>query len=247
MKGTLKKTAVQLVTEFSVPLIISIVWTTYVLWGKDATVQSVGANFGGAFFFISWISGQFFRVRKQASVEDSFGSVGERLNHLVDELETKTQHMIGYITGGDSHLYFMPVLGEGNKIQWIACHCGDYPLHQVTVRIVDLEILLGYYKPEGHKDCDSRHDIGEIHFGSNFMLGENVIGDRQRCSFNIFTYARNGKFLQEVRFEKVGDALLKALRITNVDGNVIREEIDPNFPLDAEGKVEWDRYETQWE
>ncbi|AZE35220.1 hypothetical protein C4K06_2187 [Pseudomonas chlororaphis subsp. aureofaciens] len=247
MKGTLKKTALQLVTEFSVPMIISIAWTSYVLWGKELTVQSIGANFGGAFFFVSWMSGQFFRVRKQASVEESFGSVEKRLNHLIDELETKSQHMIGYITGGDSHLYFLPLQSVGNKIQWLACHSGEYPLHQVTVRIVDLEILLGYYKPEDQQGFDVRHDLGEIHYGANFALGENAIGDRQRLSFNIFTYARNGKFLQEVRFEKVAGVLLKALRITRSGGEVVREEIDLNFPLNAEGKVVWDRYETQWE
>jgi len=238
--GISNKTALQLFKEFRIPFLMATGWTIYVVWGQKFSVESTLANFGPAFFLASWMTGQFFRVRKQAGVEASLGTVEKRLNHLVDELETKSQHMISYITGGDSYLYFLPLHVVGNKIMWVACHSGEYPLHQATVRIVDLEHMLRSFKPDIPRDCATTHNLGDIHYGTNIPLGENEIGNRDRYSFNIFTYARNGKFLQEIRFENVEGTVLTALRITGPSG-VVREEIHPDFPVNAEGQVVWDR------
>ena len=238
MFGISKKTLLQLVREFWIPFLAASGWTIYSVWGQDVTVKSVLANFGPSFFLASWMTGQFFRVRKQAGVETSLGKVESRLNHLIDELEAKTQHMIGYITGGSSYLYFMPLQVQGNKIMWIACHSGEYPLHQVTVRVVDLERLRNGNRRKRSLDFESTHKLGDVHRGTNLPLCENDIDGRDELSFNIFTHARNGKITQETQFVRVEGKLLTALRITGSMG-IMREEVDPNFPRNEQGKIAW--------
>lgn len=240
MLGFSKKTWIQLVKEFCIPFLVATGWTVYVAFGQDVTFQNIIGNFGPSFFLASWATGQFFRVRKQAGVEQSLGNVEKRLNHLVDDLESKSQHMINYLTGGDSYLYFLPLHAEGGKIVWLARHIGEYPLHQVSVRIVDIEYLLRTFKPDGARNFAQTRNLGEVHQDTNVSVGENEIGDRAEYSFNIFTHARNGKFVQEVRFKKIDGVVLTALRITGPSG-VFLEEIDPKFPVDADGKVVWDK------
>ncbi|AMT90122.1 hypothetical protein AYO71_22180 [Pseudomonas koreensis] len=237
--GISKKTVLQLVREFWIPFIISVAWTTYAVWGPDVTVKNIISNFGSSFFLASWLTGQIFRIRKQAGVEASFGSVEQRLNHLVGELETKTQNMISHITGGDSYLYFFPVSLVGTKVLWVAVHKGQYSLLQVKITITDVEMLKGSFKPQGVKDFISHHQLGDFHKGTTQRVADSEFGARERFSFKIVTYSRNGTYEQETRFVKVGDGMQYALRITGPSG-VVYQECQRSFPLNANGQVGWD-------
>ena len=229
----------QLVREFWIPFLVSVAWTTFAVWGPDVTVQNIISNFGSSFFLASWLTGQIFRVRKQAGVEASFGSVEQRLNHLVGELEAKTQSMISYITGGDSYLSFFPVSFGGTKILWIAIHKGNYSLPQVKVTITDVEILKGKFKPQGDERFVKKHELGDFHRGTNQRVGDSEVGTRERFSFRIATFSRNGTFVQEIRFVRLNGGLHYASRITGPLGPV-HEEIQRDYPLNSEGRVDWD-------
>lgn len=238
MFGISKKTVRQLVKEFWVPFLVSTLWTIYVVWGSTVTVKDVISNFGSSFFLASWLTGQLFRVRKQAGVEDSFGSVEQRLNHLVDQLESKTENMISHITGGDSYLHFFPVIFVGSKILWVAIHKGQYSLQQVNVTITDVEKLNGSFKAQGILDFTAKHKLGDVHCGMNQKIAENDVGDRDRFSFKIVTHARNGTFEQETRFARVNGAMRVATRIKGHSG-IVHEEANPDFPGYAEGTIDW--------
>jgi len=237
--GISKKTMLQLVREFWIPFLVSVAWTTYSVWGPEVTVKNIISNFGSSFFLASWLTGQIFRVRKQAGVEASFGSVEQRLNHLVGELEAKTQSMISYITGGDSYLYFFPVSFGGTKILWIAMHKGDYSLPQVKITITDVEMLKGSFKPQGEAQFSKKHELGDFHRGTTQRVGESEVGSRERFSFRIATFSRNGTFVQETRFVRLNGALHYASRVKGPSGPV-HEEIQRDYPLNSEGRVDWD-------
>lgn len=240
MFGISKSTVQQLVKEFRIPLVVATAWTTYAVWGPDVSFKGTISTFGTSFFLASWMTGQIFRVRKQAGVEKSFGSVEQRLNDLINELESKTQSMISHITGGDSYLHVLPVSFFGSKILWVAIHKGRYSLQQVRVSITDVEMLKGSFKPQGQMDFITKHQLGDVHCGMNQKFAENDFGDRTRFSFKIVTHSRNGKFEQETRFVKVDGALRVALRINGPSGT-IHEEVDPDFPVNNEGKVDWNK------
>ncbi|AHL36908.1 hypothetical protein CD58_18240 [Pseudomonas brassicacearum] len=240
MFGISKSTVQQLVKEFRIPLVVATAWTTYAVWGPEVSFKSIISTFGTSFFLASWMTGQIFRVRKQAGVEKSFGSVEQRLNHLVNELESKTENMISHITGGDSYLHFFPVSFVGTKILWIAIHKGQYSLQQVNVTITDVEKLSGSFRAQGILDFTAKHKLGDVHCGMNQKIAENDVGDRDRFSFKIVTHARNGTFEQETRFARVNGAMRVATRIKG-DSGVVHEEIHPEFPGYAEGKIAWDK------
>ncbi len=233
-----KKTVLQLVKEFWIPFLVSVVWTTYAVWGPDVTVKESISNFGSSFFLASWLTGQIFRVRKQAGVEASFGSVEQRLNHLLGELEAKTQNMVSHITGGDSYLHFFPVHFVGTKILWVAFHKGGYSLPQVKISITDVEMLNGSFKPQGALDHVNKFELGDFHQGTSQRVADSEIGTRERFSFKIVTHSRNGTYKQDTRFVRVDGVIRFALRITGPSG-IVHEQIQSGFPVNAEGKVDW--------
>jgi hypothetical protein len=236
--GISKKTVLQLVKEFWIPFLVSVVWTTYAVWGPDVSVKDSISNFGSSFFLASWLTGQIFRVRKQAGVEASFGSVEQRLNHLLGELEAKTQNMVSHITGGDSYVLFFPVDFVGTKILWVAFHKGDYTLPQVKVSITDVEMLTDRFKYESALYVN-KFELGDVHRGLNQTVADSEISTRDRFSFKILTHSRNGTYKQDTRFVRVDGVLRFALRITGPSG-IVHEQIQSDFPVNAEGKVDWD-------
>lgn len=240
MLGISNKTALQLFKEFRIPFVVAAAWTIYVVWGQKFSIEKSLSSFGPAFFLASWMTGQFFRVRKQAGVEASLGTVEQRLNHLVEELETQSQKMISHITGGDSYLYFLPLHILNGKVTWVAFHNGKYPLHRPTVKVVDVERLKGFFTSDGSQDFITTHELRDFYPGSNQSVGNSEVGNRSRYSFDISTVTRNGKFLQETRFETVEGTVRAAWRITGPSG-VVREQIHADFPRNAEGNVDWKR------
>lgn len=237
MIGISKQTFLQLVKEFRIPFLAAAGWTTYAVWGPEVSFKNVIETFGTSFFLASWMTGQIFRVRKQAGVEASFENVEQRLTHLVSDLEIKTQKMINHITGGDSYLYFFPAHFIDTKILWVAIHKGQYPLQQVMVSIVDMEHFNSVFTSRDHT---TNYQIGDFHCGTSKTIGENETGDRDRFSFNITTHARNGKFTQQTQFDKIEGSTRIAIRIKGPSG-VIYEEVHPDFPVNAEGNVDWDK------
>lgn len=69
------RTLKQILSEFWLPLLAAICWTAYVLWSKPIDLKAVISGFGPAFFLASWMTGQFFRIRKQEKVQSGLSSV----------------------------------------------------------------------------------------------------------------------------------------------------------------------------
>jgi hypothetical protein len=240
VKGTLKMTALRLLEEFSVPLIISIAWTTYVLWGKEVTVQSVGANFGGAFFFVSWMTGQFFRVRKQAGVENSLLAVERRIQAVTDRLEIQTKEFVGHVTGGSSYCYMQVGRQGGNSTIWFLIHGGGdpYPMYAVSARVVDLDTLKDDIA-QGRMN-DRTFNVGEVSPGIARPLEQFDLGPADSRSFNVFFTARNGFSTQVIRFRRVNGAWLCATQVENRLGIIVHSNIDNDYPRNEAGDVDWD-------
>lgn len=229
-----KKTAKQLLKEFWIPGLLAISWTTYVTWGT-VTVQSALTNLGPSFFLAAWLTGQVFRVRKQAGVETSLQGLEGRLTELVDTVEAETKELLNHMNGGDSFCILKPFAGFS---RWIVLHHGDYHLRELTLTMRDLDAdqqFAGSVPPPFQVA-----NLGMLFKGvGKHCFEANIDGGGECRRFNVYFDAANGRFDQSLVLKKMGpERWVTASRVTrNVDGQrvILLEEIDPDFPLDPDG------------
>lgn len=239
----------QIIKEFWLPLLLSIAWVLYNIYetedNKTWSVQKVVNVFGPTFFLLSWLTGQFFRVKKQTKVEDSFGTMEARFKELLSEVESKTNEMIGHISGGNSFPYFQigTISNSTNLGLLMAIHKGEHPLYDVNARIVDLQ------KFERIKQNLTLASIGSTE--TNIAVGNLIpshasiiqqwhIENEPEQSYNIFSTARNGNFTQLLRLKKINGNWISASKVTNRENEILHEEIGTDYPRDDEGNVCWE-------
>ncbi len=234
----------QLLKEFFLPLLIAGGWTLYSLRTIDATIVSAVTVFGPAFFLISWLVGQFFRVKKQVGVEKSLGDVEtrlttlstklgdveKRLEKLTKNLESNVEDLIGNLNGGDSFCYLYPNENEGKKRFWMLRHCGRFPMYKFHMRLVDVGSLGKLVEESFYHD--------EILIGSKSLFSsipKNYTGYQE---INVFFQSRNGKYYQEIRFATIDGIELCAYRVSK-DYETWLQVLPENFPLSVEDKKDW--------
>lgn len=235
----IRKTVRQLLREFWLPFILAVAWTTYAFWNKEPSVPAVVGVLGPAFFLVSWMTGQFFRVRKQEGVQTSLGVLEQRLEAIVGQLEHATREITAYTIGGDSWCYFAISMRDGDdRSVWIAMHQGTYPLYNVSAHIVDLAAFDVGLKIGDLSAGDSYEQIGDLIAHQARMVRTVDLGSGDARDFNVFFSARNGFFTQLIRLRQVGTRWSRATVVTANDGRTVLEEIDHDYPRDAAGKPE---------
>lgn len=190
----------QLLKEFWLPFFLSVLWVTYNVYsgsGEAWDAKRVVNIFGPTFFLLSWVTGQFFRVKKQVKVEGSLGIMEKRLERLLEELETKTRDMIDHVSGGDSFPWIQVgmINAATDKGILMINHHGKHPLYDVGVRIVDLNKLRQMndnFSLATMRITDTNINIGNLIPGHSSMAGEWQIAHAQEQDYNAFFTARNG-------------------------------------------------------
>jgi hypothetical protein len=191
---------------------------------------------------VSWLTAQYFRVRKQTKVESDLLRIQAATADMLSQFEHKTADLVAHVTGGDSYCYLMlaNLMPGANSGITTVVHCGKHVLYDVSARICDLQAF------EAVKDNMTFEAIRntEIHrsFGNmtpGFAKGQEIfdLGDGTRRDFNIFWTARNGGFTQLLRFRKVGDRWTSATKVER-EGTIF-EQVQENYPRNAEGGIDW--------
>lgn len=232
----------QLFREFRAPLAIATLWTVYNLdlasqpFGKWLYSSSIDKWFV-TFFAISFWFAQWNRVKKQVRVEEGLTGIEGKVAEMLDSLETKTNHLLSHITGGDSFCYAYPQFIGPNVAQWIFIHSGKFPLYDVKVRVCDLRISgpnMGYTL-----------DLGTLFPGRALSNGSLTAGILDRApvqAFNLFFVARNGSWTQEIRWVEKPSALAMANRVVR-DGDKLTDpllcEISPEYQGDTPSDDAW--------
>lgn len=103
----LVKTFKQILREFWIPFLVAVAWTVYTVWNSPAParITSAIAIFGGAFFLVSWATGQVNRIRKQTHLDSNLKDIQTRLEGLLGQIESRTTEIVAQITGGQSFCY----------------------------------------------------------------------------------------------------------------------------------------------
>jgi hypothetical protein len=203
--------------EFFLAATIATAWTAYSFMSGDkplTVVQAVNI-FGPTFFIVAWMTGNFVRIKKQSADRAHFARITDLL------------------TGGDSYPYVSTVSdGLGNIVSLILTVRGKNSLFDLTMTVTDLIKKVGVVQrnpTSNGSEYQTRYQFGTM--GSSYYESFHSLSGQaiDRYDFFIYTVARNGRFEQELKLQRVNGKWCMATRITK-DSVLLNEYIQPNFP-----------------
>lgn len=86
----------QLIKEFSLPLLVCICWAAInysTSKGDDWSFTKIINIAAPTFFFVSWMTAQYFRVRKQEHVSSSLVSIESRVGNVLGKIEAQANEL----------------------------------------------------------------------------------------------------------------------------------------------------------
>jgi hypothetical protein len=221
----------QIFKEFWIQIILSLIWAIYKVYIAPISENIISVfttNFFAAIFFISWMFGQVIRIKKQHKIEDEFKDVKTELNSLLTKIETQTQDLIGYSTGGESLAYFSPVIYDENSISLELSNEGKYPVFDFIGHWMntDEKNELKGVKPHPKHNFN----FGSIYPGKVLLKALNFdITGKDHLNIIVWAHTRSGKTIwQNFKIVRVGHSIKIAEKIITQDYNKI--EVPPDFP-----------------
>lgn len=152
------------------------------------------------------------------------------------------------MTGGASFAYIVPTFFDPthNAPMLTLIHQGEYPLYDLTVRILDMATFdTGgrYNKSDSDKlREDVQLSISNIAPNQTSLL-KTVQLDSDPLRWNLFFSTRTGFFTEFLRVRRVGNEWKTALKVIRTrspsNDQVLLEKIDSGYPLRKDGQVEW--------
>ncbi len=167
----------------------------------------------------------------------------EDFERIASDVKSASQEMIKQVTGGDSYpelLIDSPRRESGGEKEESTFGVnGYYPIQDISISIIDQCSL----------DIDYQHHFLSINPVPGVDGGEINFENRSQICLFVLLYARNGSWIQRIRFEKIGSEWSKANRLTKIwpakdnyhfESEEVFLKMDDNFPLNEEGEVDWD-------
>lgn len=141
----------------------------------------------------------------------------------------------------------VPTPGDGttNTPLLTLVHQGKYPLYDVGIRIVDLEkfnLPKDKWTFEMLAQAETQLNIGNMSPKQARIIGSLSLPNTEHQGYNIFIGARNGFVTQLIRLQRINGRWKLATKVTrDVDDKpvVLLEKVDPEFPRDKMGQVQW--------
>lgn len=208
----MKKIINQLIKEFWIPLLISIIWTLiniYLIFDdNEANLKTNAINyvniFGPTFFLVSWLTGQIFRVKKQMNVEHNLNKVENKLISITEQLENKTNQLINFTTGGDSYFYYKVTNNIPDKESFYFTiegqYVGEYPLCNVRILFLMQDVKANNFSLE-ERNINS-NTISRINRQIKFDFSSN-----NYYTTSIVFHASNQSWIQLIRVFKIKEKI----------------------------------------
>ena len=236
-----KKTIMQLLREFWIQTFLSLIWAIYKLQfiqQGDNKLSLFISNFMASLFLLSWLFGQFIRVKKQQKIEEEFENVRNTLQGLLTKIEKQTKDLIGFSTGGNSIAYFQPSIPAGTlTLCFDLINTSAYPVFDFSGEWIDLDEPIN---PEKGKFWTRNNFLfGDI-YPSKIAMGlmKFDFTNRTQLRINIFAMTRNRNVTQQFRVVKVDNRLHIAFQTTSNDFKENRVPSDfPGYDADDIEKV----------
>jgi len=177
-----------------------------------------------------------------------------------------TSQLTSWTTGSDGFCYYdygNYADSPGNKVMRVLVHVGNYPIYDVSCKVVDataLRILAnqGAVTMESLSGLQRSTSLGTIHpndiaqnmfskshhYQGDFELVP-ISSESERQEYSIAFSARNGMWYQDVILERVNGRVLTAYRVRRADSRkIIFDHVDTGFPRKEDGTVEWEKPTT---
>ncbi|MBN5930128.1 hypothetical protein [Legionella pneumophila] len=229
----IKKLGKQIIKEFWFPFLISALWV-YININKERSISDIITLFASAFFFTCWLSGQYFRISKQAKVEGNLSRIQARMEEVLVDLELKTKDIIAHLTGGESFCYFLPLHAEKgtNIVNTMVQHEGRHSLFNVQARVLDMQAFEKIKPPitlEKMNQCHNILSYDTLTTGHCLLRDKFALGEGEQRDFNIFWLTINGSFEQNLQFKKINNIWYYSTRVIR-KGEVLVEKVQEGFP-----------------
>ncbi|HAV37001.1 MAG TPA: hypothetical protein DCX52_11720 [Massilia sp.] len=243
------KVVQQLAKEFFGPFFGALAWAAF---NHQGDIKQSFTLFGGTFFFISWLTGQFFRVKKQTATEGSLHAIRNDVQGLLNELKAKTEDLAGQITGGESFAYIFNPLIVGSEARIMISHDGKYPLFDVSAGVADVRELDEKIKTIGHVEAflaaRVRVPLIEVLLPGMTKITDAKLnlGPSGEKSFIAHIKARNGLVIQRMRFVRI-DGTWRYATVVHKAGeqDPCYKFTDSGFPVNKDGAVNWSSFEAK--
>jgi hypothetical protein len=196
---------------------------------------------GAIIILIGSINSNINQSKVESQLLDKTNEVAE-LSSRISELSEKSTSMI---TGGDNFPYVDVALYEGNLPQLIVHNTGKYPIYDIYIRFFDID-KFNYMKSNSNTwktlvDCSVINEFGNLSPGFSRTISFRPVLNWQEKTerrINIFLTARNGYFVEKLRFKKLNDKWVRALVLSKGEKQLL-QKIDSDYPLNVDGKVVW--------
>lgn len=195
---------------------------------------------------LSAIGGFWATARQQrltAEAAEQRAQFERELRMKSDEIASLNRQIAASITGGDGFTY-LDVIPEGDGFALLLLNGSEFPAYDVSIRIVDVDTLnrLGRQMAASAAFARSQLVVGAGNVGPKQVALIGRLPDKWSdiAAFNVFIGARNGFVTELLRRRKVDGEWHRAIRVTrDRDGAILYERVDPKFPRNAQGEVDW--------
>jgi hypothetical protein len=168
------------------------------------------------------------------------------LRQKSEEIAALNREIKDSVIGGDSFCHIVLSNLSARTALLGVINQGRYPLYDVSIRIVDLEKFDrfgGTFTLENMAQTDTLLSVGNLGPSHTAMWRKWPLPDADQQRYNTFISARNGFVTQILRLRRVNGEWKSATKVQrDIDPNaiVLYERIDPEFPRDAAGQVQWE-------
>jgi hypothetical protein len=241
-----KAVAGQAIREFWAPFILAAAWAwlDYRFISEDRDVMAkmlkAIAAFSAAFFLFSFMWGQWNRIKKQKQTEASLERLDAKANSLLNDFATRTENLIGHITGGESYPLLLPWI-DPEEVAFSIRVEGEYPLNSLVIEVTDIDALPPQLRIGEPPPKQQTEFVGALAPGAVLpqMFPFPLYGDLRR--FQVRSNALNGTVYQRFRFQRRSDHWAYATRIWK-NNQVVSSQGDATILLlDPNGNPDWDR------
>jgi hypothetical protein len=196
---------------------------------------------------VLWFSAERIRSQRELrQMSERIAAKNEEIAAQSQEIAALNREIKDSVIGGDSFCYVVLSNLSARTALLGVIHQGQYPVYDVGIRIVDLEKydrLGGTITLEKMAQTDTRLNVGNLGPSQTAMWLSWPLPDADQQRYNIFISARNGFVTQILRLRRVNGEWKSATKVQrDFDQNavVLYERIDPEFPRDTAGQVQWE-------
>jgi len=197
----------------------------------------------GTIFSIT--AGELNSHQSQAVLKKDLKALKTELGGKNDKIEELNKFILSSITGGDSYCFFqVGSLSPDNSTGLLVLnHKGQYPIHDIQVRIADMQKL----KPitpdttfESLMQTQTILNVGTLYPNVVKVLKRVNFHGKKDLRWQIFFSASNGHTAQILLMKLVNGHWLTATQVTRYPTDKpLYEQIDRDFPREPNGSIKW--------